>query len=480
MTFFYITRSDQHWVSGALNEKKHSMKKFISTLQNIWKIKELRDRILFTLAMLLVFRIGSFIVLPGVNPAALKAASSSGTSDLLGLINTFTGGAFKNAAIFALGIMPYITASIIIQLLGFAVPYFQRLQQKEGESGRKKLNQITRLLTVAITLVQGGGYLTYVKSIGAVDPSIPPQIFWISSIIILSTGTIFAMWLGERITDKGIGNGVSLLITIGIIATLPQALVFEFTAQLENSGLILFVVELALLFFIVMATVLIVQGVRRIPIQFAKRMVGRGTSSLPTAGVRDYIPLKVNAAGVMPIIFAQALMFLPATVAQFFAGEESDVAASPWMQELLNPFSLTSSLITFLLVVVFTYVYTALIVNPQNYAEYLKRQNAFIPGIKPGKDTADFIDAVTTKITLPGSIFLGLIAILPAVAVAFGVNQGFAIFFGGTSMLILVAVVLDTLQQIESHLLMRRYDGLVKSGKIQGRTGKMQGIGASM
>ncbi len=365
-------------------------------------------------------------------------------------------------------------------MLGFAVPYFQRLQQKEGESGRKKLNQITRLLTVAITLVQGGGYLTYIRSMNAVDPSIPPGIFWISSIIILSTGTVFAMWLGERITDKGIGNGVSLLITVGIIASLPNALIFEFQSQLGNNGLILFVIELALLFFIIMATVLIVQGVRKIPMQFAKRMVGRGGSTMPTAGVRDYIPLKVNAAGVMPIIFAQALMFLPATVVGFIAGNEnSALTSSPIMAQLTNPFSLTSALITFFLVVIFTYVYTALIVNPQQYAEYLKRQNAFIPGIKPGKATADFIDSVTSRITLPGSVILGLIAVLPAVAVAFGVNQGFAIFFGGTSLLILVAVVLDTLQQIESHLLMRRYDGLVKSGRIQGRS-KVQSIGANM
>lgn len=457
------------------------MKKLITTLQNIWKIKELRTRILFTLAMLFVFRFGSYIVLPGVIPEVLDSATQNNNSpnDLLGLINVFTGGAFNNAAIFALGIMPYITASIIIQLLGFAVPYFQRLQQKEGESGRKKLSQITRLLTVAITLVQGGGYLTYINSLGAVDPTIPLGIFWISNIIILSTGTVFSMWLGERITDRGIGNGISLLITIGIIATLPQALVFEFQSQLENNGLIIFVLEMAALFGIVMATVLIVQGVRRIPIQFAKRMVGRGANQMPAQGARDYIPLKVNASGVMPIIFAQALMFLPATVAQFFAGEGSDLATSPILRALNDFTSAPYNIIYFVLVVLFTYVYTALLVNPQQYAEYLKRQNAFIPGIKPGKPTADFIDAVTTRITLPGSVFLGLISILPAFAAGFGVNIAFAMFFGGTSLLILVAVVLDTLQQIESHLLMRRYDGLVKSGKIQGRS-RMQGIGANM
>ena len=453
------------------------MKKFIDTLRNIWKIEELRKRILFTLAILMVYRFGSFIVLPGVIPSVLENSTSSNASDLLGLINVFTGGAFNNAAIFALGIMPYITASIIIQLMGFAVPYFQRLQQKEGESGRKKITQITRLLTVAITLVQGGGYLTYIQSQGAVDPAIPKSIFWLANIIILSTGTIFAMWLGEKITDKGIGNGISLLITIGIIATLPVALVSEFTLQLSSGSPIVFIIELVALFLVIMVTVLLVQGVRKIPIQFAKRMVGRGANSMPVAGARDYIPLKVNAAGVMPIIFAQALMFLPATIAQWFIGDEA--AASPFMQELINPFSLTSSILTFVLVVLFTYIYTALLVNPKQYAEYLKRQNAFIPGIKPGKPTADFIDTITTRITFWGSLFIGLIAILPSIAVGFGINVAFAIFFGGTSLLILVAVVLDTLQQIESHLLMRKYDGLVKSGKLQSRS-RMQGIGASM
>ena len=407
------------------------MKRFIDTLRNIWKIKDLKDRILFTLWMLLVFRFGSYVVLPGVIPSVLESqAAQRAGNDLLGLINIFTGGAFNNASIFALGIMPYITASIIIQLLGFAVPYFQRLQQKEGESGRKKITQITRLLTVAITLVQGGGYLTLIKSFGAIDPNVPLGIFWISNIIILSTGTIFAMWLGERITDKGIGNGISLLIMIGIIATLPQSFIFEFQSQLANNGLILFVVELAILFVIIMATVLIVQGVRKIPIQFAKRMVGRGASNIPSAGARDYIPLKVNAAGVMPIIFAQAIMFLPMTLVSYVAGDASNLASSGLLRALNDWTSIPYNAMYFLLVVLFTYVYTALLVNPQQYAEYLKRQNAFIPGIKPGKATADFIDAITTRITLPGSIFLGFISIVPAIAAAFGVNQGFALFFG--------------------------------------------------
>ncbi len=458
------------------------MKNFITTLKHIWKIKELRNRILFTLLMIAVYRLGSRIVLPGVVPSVLENFNSNRNSnDLLGLINVFTGGAFNNAAIFALGIMPYITASIIIQLLGFAVPYFQRLQQKEGESGRKKITQLTRLLTVAITLVQGGAYLTYIKSVGAISENIPGGLFWFSSIIILSTGTILAMWLGERITDKGIGNGISMIIMVGIIATLPQALIFEFTAQVNKGGLLTFVFELAAFFGVTMLCILIVQGVRRIPIQFAKRMVGRGNANIPQSGARDYIPLKVNAAGVMPIIFAQAILFLPMTIAQYFMSSDGSTAQTGgFLRSLNDPFSMTTAVFSFVLVVVFTYIYTALIVNPQQYAEYLKRQNAFIPGIKPGKDTADFIDNITTRVTLPGALFLGLITILPKFAFNAGVNQGFAIFFGGTSLLILVGVVLDTLQQVESHLLMRKYDGLVKSGKLKGRSGSGMQIGANM
>ena len=456
------------------------MKKFIQTLQNIWKIKELRERILFTLALLLVFRFGTFVILPGIDSAALAAANAAGDGNsLLGLINSFTGGAFSKASVLALGIMPYISASIIIQLLGFAVPYFQRLQKHEGESGRKKLNQITRLLTVAITLVQGGGYLTYIMSQGAVSPAIPSGVFWISNIIILSTGTIFSMWLGERITDKGIGNGISLLIMIGIIATLPASLVAEFNTRLEGAGIFLFVLEIAAWFMVILATVMLVQGIRRIPLQYAKRMVGRGNRSMPVSGARDFLPIKVNAAGVMPIIFAQALMFLPSTVAQYFA-EEGEYTGGGILAQLNDFTSPLYNVIYFFLVVIFTYVYTALIVPPKEHAEYLKRQNAFIPGIKPGSKTAEYIDAVVTRITLPGAIFLGFISILPAFAAAAGVNLAFALFFGGTSLLILVGVVLDTLQQIESHLLMRRYDGLIKSGKLQGRRSGVQGIGASM
>ena len=465
-------------MSSNFTEEKVTMKKFIDTITNIWSIKELRNRILFTLVILAVFRFGSFVVLPGVNPDALAAAASQrGANDILGLINSFTGGAFNMGAVFALGIMPYITASIIIQLLGFAVPYFQRLQQKEGESGRKKINQITRFLTVLITLVQGGGYLLMIKSTpGAVDASMNPSIFWFSNLIILSTGTILAMWLGEKITDRGIGNGISLLIMAGIIATLPRAFIAELQAQLNQTSIIVFVLEIVVLFLVIMASVLIVQGVRKIQIQFAKRMVGRGSGNIPVSGARDYIPLKVNAAGVMPIIFAQAIMFLPATVAGFFS---SDAANSAFMQSLNNWKSLPYNIIFFFLVVIFTYVYTALLVNPQQYAEYLKRQNAFIPGVKPGKNTQDFIDNLTTRVTLPGSIFLGLISIFPALVGGFGVNDAFAIFFGGTSLLIMVGVVLDTLQQVESHLLMRKYDGLVKSGRLKGKSG-MQPIGTNM
>ncbi len=457
------------------------MKQFFNTLQNIWKIDELKNRIIFTLGLLFVYRIGSFIVLPGVMPNVLEASvASGGGQGLLGLINVFTGGAFNQGAIFALGIMPYITASIIIQLLGFAVPYFQKLQKTEGESGRKRLNQITRVLTIAITLVQGGAYLTYLsQQAQAVDPTVSSGLFYFAGLIILSAGTIFAMWLGEKITDRGIGNGVSLLITVGIIATLPQALVAEFTNRANDGGLFLFVLEMVALFGVVMITVLVVQGIRKIPVNYVKRMVGRGTSDISAGATTDDIPIKVIAAGVMPIIFAQALMFIPSTIAQGLGGAGSDLETNPVLQSLNDFTSLPYNIVYFVLVVVFTYVYTALIVNPQQYSEYLKSRNGFIPGVKPGKPTADFIDTVTTRITLPGSIALGLIAVLPAVAAnLLGVDFGFALFFGGTSLLIMVAVVLDTLQQIQSYLLMRRYDGLVKSGRVQGKQGQLQQIGS--
>ncbi len=455
------------------------MKKFFTTLKNIWSIEELRNRIIFTLSILMLFRFGCYVVLPGVMPAVLEANSSSGGGGILDLLNAFTGGAFNRAGVFALGIMPYISASIIVQLLGFAVPYFQKLQKTEGESGRKKLTQITRWLTVAITLVQAAGYLTYINSFGAIDPSVDPFVFWVCNIIILTAGVILAMWLGERITDRGIGNGISLLIMIGIIAILPMSFAAEIDLRLSGGtgGLVAFVLVLAALVAVTLVTIMIIQAVRRIPLQYAKRMVGRGQSAAPVVGVRDYLPVKVNAAGVMPIIFAQALMFLPATIAPLFSGTSDN--PSWWTTALSDFTSGPYNVIYFFLVVLFTYIYTALIVNPQQHSEYLKRQNAFIPGVKPGKSTADFIDTVTTRVTLPGSIFLGLISIMPAFAAAFGVNTGFAMFFGGTSLLIMVGVVLDTLQQIESHLLMRRYDGLVKTGRVKGRKSGMT-VGAPM
>lgn len=464
------------------------MKKFLDTIKNIWSISELRNRILYTLGLLLVFRFASFIVLPGVNPTILKEmAQSGGGQGVLGLINTFTGGAFNNAAVMALGIMPYISASIIIQLLGFAVPYFQRLQRNEGEAGRRRLNQITRWLTVAITLVQASGYLTYIKvQYGpAIDSSLPTAIFWFANIIILTGGTIFAMWLGERITEKGIGNGISLLIMIGIIATLPTSLLAEFDLRFNGTatgGPIAFLLEIAFLVIVVMATTALVQAVRRIPIQFAKRMVGRGGNQVPNSGRRDFIPVKVNASGVMPIIFAQALMFLPATLLQFTVDPTDADAASSGILATLNDFtSVPYNVIYFLMVILFTYVYTALLVNPQQYSDWLKQQNAFIPGVKPGKSTEEYIEVVTNRITLPGSIFLAIVSILPAFAVRlFGANITFAQFFGGTSLLIMVGVVLDTLQQVESYLLMRRYDGLTKSGRIGGRKGGVMPVGASM
>lgn len=454
------------------------MTRFFETLKNIWSIEELRKRILFTLLLIAIYRLGSYIVLPGADVEALTKSldSQGGGNDLLGLINLFTGGAFNNASIMALGIMPYITASIIVQLLGFAVPYFQRLQSKEGEAGRKKLSQITRALTVAITLVQGAGYLTYLNANGGKSELVDPSIFWLSGIVILSTGTVFAMWLGERITDRGIGNGVSLLITVGIIVGLPTAFGFELVDKSDR--LLLFALEMFAFFFVTMVTVMVVTGVRKIPLQFAKRMVGRGESAAPTRTERDYIPLKVNASGVMPIIFAQALMLLPVSLAGFGGGPE---AQSSWFVQQFNDFtSPLYNVVYFILVVVFTYVYTALVVNPGQYTEYLRRQNAFIPGVRGGIETEEYIDSITSRITLPGSIILGLIAILPALVAGLGVNQQFAIFFGGTSLIIMVGVVLDTLQQIESYLLMRKYDGLVKDGRLEGRSGgsRMQSLGA--
>jgi len=426
---------------------------------------------LYTLLIVLIYRFGSYVVLPGINPDALNALQNQGKDGLLGLINMFSGGAFSNASVFALGIMPYISASIVVQLLGVAVPYFQRLQ-REGESGRKKINQITRYLTVIITAAQAQGYIANLVAqipaggIYPFDPSVShaPFLFRLSSTIILTAGTLFVMWLGERITDKGIGNGISLIIMIGIIARLPFALLAEFASRMEvtGGGLMVFIVEIAFLVLVVIMTILLVQGTRRIPVQFAKRVVG----NKQYGGVRQYIPLKVNAAGVMPIIFAQAIMFVPITIAGF-ANSESFTGV---IAAFTNPSGFWYNFTFAILIILFTYFYTAITINPNQMAEDLKKNGGFIPGIKPGKRTAEFIDTVMSRITLPGSIYLALVAIMPAFVRLIGVNSQFAQFFGGTSLLILVGVVLDTLQQIESHLLMRHYDGITKSGRIKGRT----------
>jgi len=444
------------------------MKKFLNTIQNIWRIEELKQRILLTLGLILIYRLGSYVVLPGVDAAALAdARSHTDQSGILALINIFAGGAFSRASIFGLGIMPYITASIIIQLLGMAVPYFQKLQ-KEGESGRKKINQYTRFLTVGVTAIQAPGYIaTQITNFAGVVPN--PSSFWyIQSVLILVTGTIFVMWLGEKITDRGIGNGISLIIMIGIIARLPFAFFSELSHRLESQGggLIMFLLEIVFLIAVVISCILLVQGTRRIPVQFAKKIVG----NKQYGGVRQYVPLKVNAAGVMPIIFAQAIMFIPAAIAQMGSGSK----ASGFLNAFTNHFSFWYNMVFALLIIAFTYFYTAIMINPNQLADDMKRNGGFIPGVKPGKSTAAFIDQVMSRITLPGSIFLALVAIMPAFAMRLGITNEFANFYGGTSLLILVGVVLDTLQQIESYLLNRHYDGLMKSGRIKGRAPAMQ------
>ncbi|HEY8782731.1 MAG TPA: preprotein translocase subunit SecY [Mucilaginibacter sp.] len=433
------------------------MKKFFTTISNIWKIEDLRVRIINTLLFLLIYRVGSFVVLPGVNPATLSGKEAGG---IAGLLNMFAGGSFSRASIFALGVMPYISASIVVQLLGIAVPYFAKLQ-KEGESGRNKLNQLTRYLTIGITALQAIGYLK--SQISADQMLIANPYFTVLNMCVLTSGTMFVMWLGEKITDKGIGNGISLIIMIGIIAALPGAFITEFQSRNAGAGgLITFIVEIVALIAVVMFTILIVQGTRKVAVQYAKRIVG----NKQYGGVRQYIPLKVNAAGVMPIIFAQALMFIPATVTQFFP----KAASNPILMSLSDYTAVGHNVLFAVLIIVFTYFYTAITINPNQMAEDMKKNGGFIPGIKPGRSTAEFIDGVISKITLPGSIFLAIVAIFPAIASKLHVNSGFARFFGGTSLIILVGVVLDTLQQIESHLLMRHYDGLMKTGRIKGRT----------
>jgi len=436
------------------------MASIAENVRNIWKIEELRRRILYTIGLLLVYRLGAYVTLPGVDAGILANVNADSTSnDIFGFLDMFVGGAFSQAGIFALGIMPYITASIIIQLLGAVVPYFQKLQ-REGEEGRRKITQLTRYGTVGITAFQSIGYAINLQY-GATGQAIVinSTFFMISTVIVLTAGTIFVMWLGERITENGIGNGISIVIMIGIIAFLPNALFNEFTLA---GNLFIFLMEIGIWALVTLGVVLVSQGTRRIPVQYAKRVVGRKVYG----GATQYLPIRVNAAGVMPIIFAQSIMFVPATMASFFPDSAFMVEFGIWFS---NIFGWGYSTVFFVICVFFTYFYTAIAVNPREMADTMKRQGGFIPGIRPGKQTSEFIDNILTKITLPGSIFLGLVAILPAFAVQAGVSPGFAMFFGGTSLLILVQVTLDTLQQIESHLLMRHYDGFMKSGRVRGR-----------
>lgn len=436
--------------------------RLIQTIKNIFKIEDLRARLIYTFSIILLYRLGKYVTLPGIDPAFLSGLKTQTSSGIMGLLDMFSGGAFSQASIFALGIMPYISASIVVQLLGIVFPYFQKLQ-KEGESGRRKLNQYTRYLTVGILILQAPTYLVNLSNI------LQPQAFVLSgfffkfsSVVILTAGTMFVMWLGEKITDKGIGNGISLIIMIGIVARMPHSFFFEAGARMNGSGgLIALIVEIIFLFVVVLGSILLVQGTRRVPVQYARRIVG----NKQYGGVRQYIPLKVNAAGVMPIIFAQAIMMLPIIIAGYSNSSSGFVVA------FSNMYGFWYNLVTAILIILFTYFYTAITINPVQMAEDMKKNGGFIPGIKPGRKTVEFFDMIMSRITLPGSIFLAIIAILPSIAVKAGVSPEFAQFFGGTSLLILVGVVLDTLQQIESHLLMRHYDGLMKSGRVKGRSG---------
>ena len=445
------------------------MKKFIETIKNIFKIEELRTRLGYTFLLILIYRLGCFIVLPGIDTTMLAQLQSTTQQGLVGLLNMFSGGAFGNASVFALGVMPYISASIVIQLLGMFVPYFRKLQM-EGESGRRKMNQITRYLTILILCIQGPAYIASIHSqIPGAAFIAETQLGWsrfaynLAATIILMAGSMFVMWLGERITDRGIGNGISLLIMIGIVARLPYALVAEVGTKVTTTtggGPIALIVELIIWFLVIVATIALVQAVRRVPVQYAKRVIG----NRQYGGVRQYIPLKINAAGVMPIIFAQALMIFPIMFSNFNATKGLAAVLS-------NTTGFWYNFIFAIMVILFTYFYTAITVNPTNMAEEMKKNGGFIPGCKPGKKTADYIDTIMSRITLPGSIFLAIVAILPAFAMLLGVNNQFAHFYGGTSLLILVGVILDTMQHIESHLLMRHYDGLMKTGRLQGRSG---------
>ena len=435
------------------------MKKFLETLKNCWKVEDLRQRLLITILFTAIYRFGSFVVLPGINPAKLETLQSQTKGGLMSLLDMFSGGAFSNASIFALGIMPYISASIVMQLLAVAVPYFQKMQ-REGESGRKKINWYTRVLTIAILVFQAPAYLMNLKmqASQALASGISWTFFIIPATIILAAGSMFILWLGERITDKGVGNGISMIIMIGIIARLPQAFVQEVTSRftaISGGGIVMFIVELLILYFVVCASILLVQGTRKVPVQYAKRLVG----NKQYGGARQYIPLKLFAANVMPIIFAQALMFIPLAIVQYQSDNASWVVRS-----LMDNRSVLYNVVYVTLIVAFTFFYTAITLNPTQMAEDMKRNNGFIPGVKPGKDTAEYIDSIMTRLTIPGSLFIAFIAVMPALTGFLNVQQGFAQFFGGTSLLILVGVVIDTLQQIESHLMMRHYDGLLNSG----------------
>ncbi|MBO5921494.1 MAG: preprotein translocase subunit SecY [Bacteroidaceae bacterium] len=446
--------------------KKLSNLKFVQTIKNIWKVEDLRVRIGITLLFIAIYRFGSFVVLPGIDTAKLGGLTNQTKDGLMSLLDMFSGGAFSNASIFALGIMPYISASIVVQLLAIVLPSFQKMQ-REGESGRRKINQYTRYLTIAILIPQGIAYLANLRATAGAAIAVESSwAFMITSTIILAAGSMFILWLGERITDRGLGNGVSLIIMIGIIARFPQALIQEFTSRMTGAaggGVVMFLLEIVLLILVICAGVALLRGTRKIPVQYAKQATGGATVS----GARQYLPLKVNAANVMPIIFAQAIMFIPMVIMGYGATGEP----SAFVQMMSDNTSWLYNLIFALLIVLFTYFYTAITINPMQMAEDMKRNNGFIPGVKPGKPTAEYIDTIMSRITLPGSLFLALIAILPAFAGSLGLQQEFAAFFGGTSLLILVGVILDTLQQIESHLMMRHYDGLLSSGRIKGRVG---------
>ena len=438
-----------------------------NTVANMWKIEDLRTKILVTVGFVAIYRFGTQVVLPGIDPALLVQLREQTGTGLLSLLDMFSGGAFSNASVFALGVMPYISASIVVQLLGMVIPYFQKMQ-REGESGRRKMNQITRYLTIAILMVQGPAYLLNLRAQAgaAINPAVSWLGFMITSTIILAAGSMFILWLGERITDKGLGNGVSLIILVGIIARLPEAFIQEFTSRMASpgaGGLIMFIIEIVALMAIICGAIMLVQGVRKVPVQYAKQIV----SGKQYGGARQYIPLKVNAANVMPIIFAQAIMFIPLTFINYATLESSP----EWVRLLIDMNSWLYNLVFAILIIAFTLFYTAITINPTQMAEDIKRNNGFIPGVKPGKATADYLDTIMSRITWPGALFLAVVAILPSFASVFGVKAEFAQFFGGTSLLILVGVVLDTLQQIESHLLMRHYDGLLSTGRIKGRSG---------